>query len=542
MAIIRVDLAAASNGDGSFATPRNVPPTSVAYGDFVLFKGGTSAVIGASGWTVPAPSGTGSATNRLVIGSYDPLTGNRTMDASKRATVSITGNSDVFLLQNDYITVENLEIVGARTFPSAGVRATDASYITVNQCRISKGPGTAAGGYGIRLDNTSTSAAARSNWVVTNNVIESTGGNAAIHCVWGDAAGTANRFVTGITVTDNVVYGNRFKVTSTTNDGIRLLPRATGAINADRPGIMSKDVVVERNKVFGTHSYAYSIMGVGISALARNSFRFNSAINIGDGGTDMHCMWLACCDDWIVEGNYVNGSNAWIGQNVGTGVGIFIDKPFNDADGCNRILVRGNVVRNVGRGGTLNSEVGGAGIMVLLSSNITVEANVADSCTNGIVVIGWYGSGNKSQNILVRNNIAANSLEANYYTVKGADLVTLSNNISYGGKFGYGLQTSGVLPVTNYAETNNLQFGATVLASMTSNEPESGSFVQSSRAVAASTVTADPLLFDDALPWAGLKAGSPCWGSGQYIQGARDRYGRRYSNPPHIGPWAVATR
>lgn len=56
------------------------------------------------------------------------------------------------------------------------------------------------------------------------------------------------------------------------------------------------------------------------------------------------------------------------------------------------------------------------------------------------------------------------------------------------------------------------------------------------------TVTTDPLFVDLAQPWLGLKPGSPCQSAGAYIQGARDRLGRRYLNPPNIGPWAVLKR
>jgi hypothetical protein len=53
------------------------------------------------------------------------------------------------------------------------------------------------------------------------------------------------------------------------------------------------------------------------------------------------------------------------------------------------------------------------------------------------------------------------------------------------------------------------------------------------------TVTTNPLFVDLTQPWLGLKLGSPCQSAGAYIQGAKDRFGRRYLNPPNIGPWAV---
>jgi hypothetical protein len=55
-------------------------------------------------------------------------------------------------------------------------------------------------------------------------------------------------------------------------------------------------------------------------------------------------------------------------------------------------------------------------------------------------------------------------------------------------------------------------------------------------------VAADPLFIDPTRPWLGLKPDSPTWRAGAHVQGARDRYNRRYSIPPNIGPWAVQSR
>ena len=49
----------------------------------------------------------------------------------------------------------------------------------------------------------------------------------------------------------------------------------------------------------------------------------------------------------------------------------------------------------------------------------------------------------------------------------------------------------------------------------------------------------DPLFLDPERPWLGLRPDSPCWHAGVFIQGAKDRYGRMYPVPSHIGPWAV---
>lgn len=58
----------------------------------------------------------------------------------------------------------------------------------------------------------------------------------------------------------------------------------------------------------------------------------------------------------------------------------------------------------------------------------------------------------------------------------------------------------------------------------------------------AGSIQVDPKLLDLSAPWLGLKPGSPCQSAGAYVQGVRDRFGRRYLNPPNIGPWAVLKR
>lgn len=536
MATILVDPTFPSNGAGTLGNPRNIPPTSVAYGDLVLFKEGTNANLGATGWTVPAPSGTPSLTNQLVIGTYAADTGLQTQDPNRRAQLTVTGNSDVIFIQNDHVRVENLYLYGAKTFPSAGVRALNCSYITVKGNRITSGPVTTGGGYGVRLDNATGSGAARSNWTIVGNTVERTGGNSALACVW---SSTAGENVTDITITDNDVTGNPIPVASAVNHGVQVIARAA-ALNANRSGLCARGMRIERNTVRRTHAYGYSISGVVAGGTQPNVFRGNKAFEIGDGGTDMHCMWFACCDDWLIEGNLVDGSNAWIGQDVGTGIGIFIDKPAADADGCNRVVVRGNLVRNTGRGATLNSEVGGAGIASLLSNDILIEGNIVENCNNGIIAIGRY-SGNGSTRITIRHNLIANHKETGIYAVKDAQNVSVLNNICIGGKYGIGIQNSGVLPVTvGYSETNNLIFGASIYNYMGSNEPEAAVPAYVSRTAPAIGFTQNPRLVDASRPWLGLSPDSPAIGKAAYVPDACDVYGYRYGSLPNIGPFAWA--
>lgn len=539
MATVLVDPSATTNGSGTFASPRNIPPASVAYGDIVLFKEGTAL---SGGWSMPAPSGVGSDTNRVTIGTYSAETGARLSSLTRQATINGVSSTNALTINYDYVLVDGLYLREARTTPASCFRVNNASYVTIQNCRINCGNYLTGGASGIRFDNANGSGGPRSNWKIINNIVERTTGNDSIVCIWSNVSGEN---VTDITVSYNTVHGNPSAIAATANMGIRILARQT-ALNSDRAGFCAKGVRVEFNVVHHTHSYAYAISGVVQGGSQSNVIRGNFAYETGDGNTDMHCIWLACGEDFVIEDNVIDGSNAQIGSGVGSGVGIFIDKPSANIDGCKRIKVRRNVVRNTGRGASMNLEVGGGGIAVLLSSDVDVESNIIDSCSNGVVVIGWYGGveggsgGAPSTNVNVRNNLVTNTRGTSYYVVKDARNVSLRNNIAYGGVNGYGLQTTGVLPVvTTYSESNNLVFGATVYPFMTSNEPENVSPVFASRSAPTNYLAADPLLVDAARPWAGIKAGSPCWRAGAPIQGARDRFGRRYPNPAHIGPWAV---
>lgn len=61
------------------------------------------------------------------------------------------------------------------------------------------------------------------------------------------------------------------------------------------------------------------------------------------------------------------------------------------------------------------------------------------------------------------------------------------------------------------------------------------------KAVGALDIAANPQFFDPSRPWLGLAPSSPCRGAGAYVQGARDRFGRRYAER-NIGPWASLGR
>lgn len=531
MATIYVDPSSGTNGAGTLGSPRNIPPTAVAYGDVVLFKEGTTRN---AGWTIPTPTGVGSATNVLLIGTYDATTGAQIIaPASRRAKIVASNVTDaIFINGVDYVTVQGLDLKGGRDFPYSGVRNLGSSYITVDNCTISSTvTGVGGGAYGIRFDNPTGAATTRSNWKITNNTISDIGGNAGIFCVWGANSG---EFVTDITIRGNNV-SRLNDIAGSTPNGIFIGARAT-TIYTDRAGLTSKGVIVENNVVTGAQSFAFSVNGVTAGGTQPNRFANNEAYNTGTGARDMHCMWFGACQNWTVEDNIVDKSTALIGGQTGTGIGIFIDRNAQDRDGCQDMLVRRNRISNTGKGATANLEVGGAGIMVLQSQNITVEHNVVDSCRNGIVIWGGNGALDKSANVNVRSNTIVNSDSSGLYVCKIADTVTMNENVVVGGARGLYIENSGAGTVTNFTETRNRVYNVTT-AWAQGNEPTQVSPTITARTPAAGNTEVDVKVDSTGRP----RADSPLIGAGVHTAYTRDVDRKQRDKPPTIGAYDRAT-
>lgn len=117
------------------------------------------------------------------------------------------------------------------------------------------------------------------------------------------------------------------------------------------------------------------------------------------------------------------------------------------------------------------------------------------------------------QNHVITHNAVVNHRYG--YRIGGATAV---NNIAFQNLVtGVDTQSGAVL------ESHNLSFGN---GTNFSGTPGTGS------------IQVDPLFLSLARPWLGLSTDSPCWNAGAFIQGAKDRFGRMYPTPSHIGPWA----
>lgn len=488
MATIYVDPTSPTNGSGTFLDPRNIYPTSLVYGDVVLFKENT---VYYGGWTLPSPTGTGSSTNVVTLGTYDATTGNQIIDVTRQAEIRANSNAqDAILISSvSYVTINSLHCVGGTNFPSSGVRALNSSFITVKNCVIENLPITVSGGgYGIRFDNATGSGASRSNWVIENNEIKNIAGNSGIICIW---SSTTGEFVTNISVNNNYVHSLQ-KVNGSTANGIVVQSRAS-IHYTDKAGLCGKGVQIKNNTVKKVPSFGIYVKGVNTSTTSQqNIVSGNTILDTGDGATDMHCLWLGACYNFIVSKNKVNSSTALKNGNTGTGIGIFIDFPGVDTrDGCEDILVIRNTVSFTGKGSTANAEVGGAGIFVLHSRRVTIAFNLVQYCLNGIVVWGGNSTSDRSQNVELYHNTVVYNDGPGIYVCKIADLVTVKNNLLYKNTDGIYIETSGAGAITNYTETYNLVWDC-VEKWTEGNAPTSTSPTITTRIPDASNLETDP--------------------------------------------------
>lgn len=185
---------------------------------------------------------------------------------------------------------------------------------------------------------------------------------------------------------------------------------------------------------------------------------------------------------------------------------------FAADDFSNARFVRCVSYENEGAGFSLNAGDGSRIEACIAAGNRAAGVSVARGIGNTIIHGAFVGN-----DLLPHHNAQM------LFQAGSASNVARNNIVVGGGTNGIrGDATSG----TNTVQ-NNLVFGMpTAVNGIT----------------ASGTVIADPMLADPGRPWLGLKPGSPAWRAGVAIQGARDRFGRRYPNPSHIGPWAVEAR
>lgn len=189
--------------------------------------------------------------------------------------------------------------------------------------------------------------------------------------------------------------------------------------------------------------------------------------------------------------------------------------PFQEGHGASfDDWASGNIIR---RCVFLDSE--GLGVSFNGGDNNLVESSIfAGSAMRGASLGSGVGNTIRTS-VFVDNNQgdgASTSVIAGSATSNNS---TVQNNIIVADALAYGVYFD---TATGCVAQGNLIYGAT-------DDVFGG--------VETGTVDLDPRFLDRARPWLGLDPSSPCRNAGVYIQGARDRYARRYAER-NIGPWA----
>lgn len=156
----------------------------------------------------------------------------------------------------------------------------------------------------------------------------------------------------------------------------------------------------------------------------------------------------------------------------------------------------------------------GAGFQSQWSDDVVMR-----NCFSWLNALSNFRTTGHTNNLTIEQCVALLGAEHGFFFDQPHSGVTIRNSIAFrNALYGIIAASSGV------TASNNLTYG-------------NGSG-HTNTVTNANAVLADPLFVDVNRPWTGLSPSSPCRGAGTYIQGARDRFGRRYVER-NIGPWAV---
>ena len=524
MATYYIDPSAATNGSGSLASPYNTWSGVTLTANNTYFQKRGTTYVGAS---VRPASQSSAAATPLTIGAYYNADG--TDDTSKpRPVIDHNGGTNgvgaVFIDTCANVVVRDIDGRNSLASFGGGVTIRRSQGVKVQRCigRDSQN------GFVIQQDQAAATSTTTDITIEDCEARNNTG--TGIVLIWaGVGSAVATAILKRIAIWRNLVVGN-----GTAKSAGGTIP--CGGIMSWTP-VASKtfndatylcvDVVMTDNVVRDNNGYGLTMERVGneqwVSTIARNEVS-GSGIGLD---VDSHSLWCGSSFGVVIEHNYVHDNFAQYNFSTGSGVGIFVDYNIAGSSGGADCIVRGNVVARQYRGLTQAVAPSG-GIMVLTNQRTVVESNIVLDCRQGIVI-----GPSSTDGTLVRNNALIGIVENGVANNTSTTNTKVQNNIISGAATGIFCATSGT---TNFVENDNDLHNCTI-------KRTNGTLTSQTEVSADATdITTDPLFVDPAKPWLGLKPGSPCQSAGAYIQGAKDRYGRRYLNPPNIGPWAVIGR
>ena len=283
----------------------------------------------------------------------------------------------------------------------------------------------------------------------------------------------------------------------------------------DKPAIQSwgRGTIFEDNYI--TDSAWDSLHIQGQANIARRNTVLRPGRLTAIGGDDCIQM-LGASDDCIIEYNHLDK----------TGYGNWKQALFAKGD---RTIVRFNTILGPSDGaGNLTAD-GGAGMLIYGNY---VSGN------DGIYLLNAAGPHTVVGNICVGTNpaLAAGAATGiDHFSSPGRDHLIRHNAVL---NYQRGIYAQGATVRNNVV----MNCGGTGIdtgsgATLESNNLSFGNGTNFSGTPGAGSIQVDALFIDPARPWLGLRSDSPCWNAGAFIQGAKDRYGRMYPIPSHIGPW-----
>jgi len=525
MATIYVDPSRASNGNGSLATPYNTwAGVTLTANNTYLQKRGTTYV----GASVRPASQSSAAATPLTIGAYFNADGSD--DATQPKPIidhngGTNGVGAVFIDTCQNVVVRDIDGRNSLASYGAGISVRRSQNVFITRCvgRDSQN------GIFILQDQASATSTTTDITVDSCEARDNTG--TGICLAWAGSGGTAvaTAILKRIVLRGNVVTRNGSAKSAGGTipcGGIMSWTPVASKIPNDST-YLCLDVVMTDNVVSDNYGYGLTMERVGneqwVSTIARNEVS-------GSGKSldiDSHSLWCGSSFGVLIEDNYVHDNYGWQGGSIGSGVGIFVDYNIAGSVGGADCIVRHNVVERQFKG-TTSAFCPSSGIHVLNNQRTVVESNIVLNCRQGISV-----GPSTTDSTQLRNNALVDIVENGVANNTSTTNTKVQNNIISGAATGIFCATSGT---TGFAENDNDLHACTTPRS-------NGTFSsQVSVSIDASDITSDPLFVDPLKPWLGLKPGSPCQSAGAYVQGARDRFGRRYLNPPNIGPWAVIGR
>lgn len=482
MAYIYIDPTASTNGAGTQADPKNTwVGLTWAAGNAYLQKAGTTftTAVGSGGRIAPSASGT--ASSRILIGAYGE---------GSRPRIYNRADTGFNLDRRAYITLQDFEInnteATAAGVGGGGDTASQSIDVLVQGCYIHSG-NVEGMSFITNLDRQLTRGL-----VVRNNHIENVGGH-GILC--------AGEHINSL-VTRNRIGRCGF---TTPKHGISAFPHRASPTptwtlvsgNVYKVAIGAQTFKTTVTDIYGVLYWnAARTLARAASPTAPGSFEY------GFSGGELYIN-IGGVPSGQITYSYTSLEVEY-SENI---VSDVVDFDGNEGHGIqlDDLAANSRVFRNI----IYNCE--GRGIQLNMGRGNKVSGNLIYNCALGGMRLDVNGA---TLNEAYNNTLIANASATGTGIALGAGSTAKNNAV-----IGF---TSGITGTAASTEDYNLIIAATV---------RSGGI-----AAGANDITSDPLLTDAYRP----RSGSPLIGAGTHLGYMRDLDGKQRPNPPSIGAYDVA--